>query len=231
MNSYEEAAICAKTLLTNEPNLMLQTTTENPLIKGGSGPRVNVINAARFKLGRGAAFLLALLLPLSLNAQDTTLNNNNLATLWRWAENPEYYLDEEKGVERSMKVLWPAYREAKGWKQVYDNVKRMNKKVRESGTMTEEEARKIIEEFRFKEPTKVERERLPKLGERPEKKKKAVDYRTAQEKTFAEKKARREKLLEISPKKKEEKKKFIPKITVPKTFKPKPPIVRPPYSK
>lgn len=151
--------------------------------------------------------------------------------LWRWAENPEYYLDEEKGVERSMKVLWPAYREAKGWKQVYDNVKRMNKKVRESGTMTEEEARKIIEEFRFKEPTKVERERLPKLGERPEKKKKAVDHRTAQEKTFAEKKARRKKLLEISPKKKEEKKKFIPKITVPKTFKPKPPTVRPPYSK
>jgi len=151
--------------------------------------------------------------------------------LWRWAENPEYYLDEKRGVERSMKVLWPAYREAKGWKQVYDNIAHLHKKVRDGDTMTEEEARKIIEGFRYKEPTKIKKVKLPKLPAKPKEKSKVKDYRTTQEKRFSEKKARRKKLLELKPKEKKEEKKFTPKITVPKTVKPKPLITRPRYSK
>ena len=152
--------------------------------------------------------------------------------LLRWAENPEYYLDEKDGMERSMKVLWPAYREAKGWQQLYNNVKRMQDKVRKSDTMTEAEANKIIEGFRYKEPEKIGKIKMPELPEKPEEPKKKVrDLRTAQEKAFAEKKERRARLLEIKPKKEEEKEKVIPKISVPKTFKPKATPLRPPYSK
>ena len=150
--------------------------------------------------------------------------------LWRWAENPEYYLDEKHGTERSMKILWPAYREAKGWQQVYGNIKRLNKKVRESGEMTEEEAKKIIEEFRFKEPPKIPKLKKKEFQARPKEESVLRDNRTAQEKTFAEKKARRDKLLNIKPQEEKTEKKYAPKIVVPKSYKPKTSPKRKKYS-
>ena len=200
---------------------VFQQAEENENIKKMESKYYNLFNAATswFPVDPSYDFSTGFLPPFS-------------KMLLRWAENPEYYLDEEKGTERSMKVLWPAYREARGWQQLYNNVKRMQDKVRKSDTMTEAEANKIIEGFRYKEPEKIGKIKMPELPEKPEEPKKKVrDLRTAQEKAFAEKKERRARLLEIKPKKEEEKEKVIPKISVPKTFKPKATPLRPPYSK
>lgn len=200
---------------------VFQQAEENESIKKMESKYYNLFNAATswFPVDPSYDFSTGFLPPFS-------------KMLLRWSENPEYYLDEEKGMERSMKVLWPAYREAKGWQQLYNNVKRMQDKVRKSDTMTEAEANKIIEGFRYKEPEKIGKIKMPELPEKPEEPKKKVrDFRTAQEKAFAEKKERRKKLLEIKTKKEEEVKKIVPKISVPKTFKPKETPLRPPYSK
>ncbi len=119
--------------------------------------------------------------------------------IYRWMESPDYYLDKEKGPERSLKVLIPSYREMKGWQYLLTNIKDLQDDIRGDileGKMTEKQAKEILENFRYKEPKEITPLEIPKLPLKPVKKKEIKTRIPAKERIFQEKKERRGKLLE-----------------------------------
>ncbi len=156
--------------------------------------------------------------------------------VYRWIEKPEFYLDEKKGAERSLRVLIPSYREIKGWQSLLRNIKDLQDDIRGDllkGKMTEKEAKEILEKFRYKAPEELPGYKVPKLKPVKFEKKTKIETKTSKEKAFEEKKKIREKLpsIPVSSRKKKEKSIYEAIIKAPEKQKIPSPFKRKRYSK
>lgn len=154
--------------------------------------------------------------------------------VYRWMEKPDFYLDPEKGAERSLSVMIPAYREMKGWQDLVKNITKVQDDVRAniSSSTDPAQADKIIKDFMEGKTISV-----PRIQNLPDRAPKATggikDNRTASEKAFDEKKALRGSLTDTAPVPAPTPvtptTKYVPKLTIPNRVTPAPATVRAPY--